>query len=189
MTQRAYLAGPEVFLPNPLDIAEAKKQLCAKYGLEGIFPLDASLDLAGLSKQDQGLKIGQANEALIRSCELLIANMTPFRGPSLDVGTAYEMGFARALGLSVFGYSNDCRPLVERTQVLIGATLAPDGKLRDDMDMEVEDFNMCDNLMIDAAVAASNSIIVIMDARKNPFTDLAGFEVCLRSIFYLPPEE
>ena len=42
----------------------------------------------------------------MRSCDLLIANCTPFRGVSMDVGTAFEIGFMRALGRPVFGYSN-----------------------------------------------------------------------------------
>jgi nucleoside 2-deoxyribosyltransferase len=37
---RVYLAGPEVFLPDALAIAAAKKRLCAAHGLEGVFPLD-----------------------------------------------------------------------------------------------------------------------------------------------------
>jgi nucleoside 2-deoxyribosyltransferase len=33
-------------------------------------------------------------------------NCSPFRGVSLDAGTAYEIGYACALGKPVFGYSN-----------------------------------------------------------------------------------
>ena len=38
--------------------------------------------------------------------DLVIANMTPFRGPSMDVGTAVELGYSFARGLPVFGYTN-----------------------------------------------------------------------------------
>ena len=48
-------------------------------------------------------KIAMRNETHIRSCQAVIANLTPFRGPSADVGTVYEVGFARALGLLIFG--------------------------------------------------------------------------------------
>ena len=37
---RAYLAGPEVFLPEAVAIGQRKKQLCAKYGFEGLYPFD-----------------------------------------------------------------------------------------------------------------------------------------------------
>ena len=53
---RAYLAGPDVFFPNPVEIGAAKKAICAEHGLEGVFPLDANLDLAGLSLEEQGYR-------------------------------------------------------------------------------------------------------------------------------------
>ena len=59
------------------------------------------------------MQISAGNEELIRSCRLLIANLTPFRGPSADVGTAYEIGFARALKLPVYAYSNVAGNLLE----------------------------------------------------------------------------
>jgi nucleoside 2-deoxyribosyltransferase len=42
----------------------------------------------------------------------MIVNLTPFRGPSADVGSAYEMGFMRALGRPIFAYSHDARPFL-----------------------------------------------------------------------------
>ena len=90
MTKRIYLAGPEVFCPNPRAIGQAKKDRCKHYGLEGVFPMDADVDLEELPLKDAGRLISRANEDLMQSCDLLIANMTPFRGPSMDVGTAFE---------------------------------------------------------------------------------------------------
>ena len=74
---RIYLAGPEVFLRKPLKIGAAKVAICAVHGLEGRFPLDAEIDLAGLSLEAQGLAIFRANERLLEDCDALIANMTP----------------------------------------------------------------------------------------------------------------
>ena len=31
----------------------------------------------------------------MQGCDAMIVNLTPFRGPSADVGSAYEMGFMR----------------------------------------------------------------------------------------------
>ena len=45
----------------------------------------------------------------------MIANLTPFRGPSADVGTVYEVGFMRALGRPVFGYATTAEPFTRRT--------------------------------------------------------------------------
>ncbi|MGF1492680.1 MAG: nucleoside 2-deoxyribosyltransferase [Microcoleaceae cyanobacterium] len=109
-----YLAGPDVFLPDPLQMANAKKAICSKYGLTGRFPLDQSLDLTGLSPQDAGLAIYRSNIQLMDRCDLIVANMTPFRGPSMDVGTAFEKGYMAAKGKPIFGYSNDGRIYAER---------------------------------------------------------------------------
>ena len=96
---RVYLAGPEVFLPEAWQVAERKKAICHQHGFNGVVALDTTLDLTGVVAREAGYRISQANETLIRSCELLVANLTPFRGPSADVGTAYELGFMRGLGL------------------------------------------------------------------------------------------
>ena len=58
----------------------------------------------------------------MRTCDLLIANLTPFRGVSTDAGTAFEVGFMRALGRPVLGYTNTIADYRERTE-RIGAPL------------------------------------------------------------------
>ena len=103
---RVYLAGPEVFLPDARAIGAQKCRLAAEAGLEGAFPLDAQLNLDRLPPSEQARRISVANEGLMRSCDALIANLTPFRGVSADSGTAFEVGFMRALGRPVFGYTN-----------------------------------------------------------------------------------
>merc|ERR1711879_232757 len=35
-----------------------------------------------------------------------IINCTPYRGPSMDAGTIFELGFMRALGKPCFGFTN-----------------------------------------------------------------------------------
>jgi nucleoside 2-deoxyribosyltransferase len=151
---RAYLAGPDVFRPDAAAVGERKKALCQAHGLQGLFPLDGEADPA----QDRvatGLAIFRANVSLILSCDLVIAEMTPFRGPSMDVGTAFEIGFAHALGLPVFGYSADVRPYVERVAEWNGRpVVGVDDTLRDRDGLIVEDFGMAENLMIWGALVA-----------------------------------
>ncbi len=109
---RIYLAGPDVFLPDAKTFAKTKKKLCAEYGFEGVFPLDPEIKNASeLAPAEPAETIARNNEALMRSCDLLIANCTPFRSVSMDPGTAYEVGFMRALGRPVLGYSNVEAPL------------------------------------------------------------------------------
>jgi nucleoside 2-deoxyribosyltransferase len=184
MTTRAYLAGPDVFLHDALEFAEIKKGLCARYGIEGVFPLDAVLDLKGLSSAEAAYRISAANEGLIRSCQLVIANMTPFRGVSADVGTAFEMGFARALGLSVYAYSNDTRSFTARARMAFRFNEDLKGNLRDENRMLLEEFSpLSDNLMLDGAVWSSSGTTVFTPRGVpvvDPFRDLTAFEMCLK---------
>ena len=83
--------------------------------------------------------------------DAVVANLTPFRGISADVGTAYEMGWAFARGLPVFAWSDDLRPICERVAT---ARPGPDGGLIDDADWEVENFDRPDNLMLTEGLAA-----------------------------------
>lgn len=183
MVPKVYLAGPEVFLPDPISIGKEKKDLSKAYGFEGVFPLDAHFDPADLIKIEQGLQISLNNEMLIQSCDLLIANMTPFRGPYMDVGTAFELGFARALKKPVFGYTNDAGKFTGRTlESLNRVKTRKDGRIEDSYHMEIEDFDMTDNLMIDGAIYNSTHTWVVAprESKKNYYSDLSGFEECLR---------
>ena len=179
---RVYLAGPDVFLPDPMTIARRKKALCAEYGFVGVFPLDACLDLSGLDGPSAAARIAAANEGLMRGCDLLIANMTPFRGPGMDGGTAYEMGFMRALGRPVFGYTNSPDPFATRTKNFVGAGVQrrADGTEEDEDGLQIEDFGLADNLMMAAAVTASGGEIAVCSA---PQDDLRSFVLCLKSAF------
>lgn len=178
MPPRIYLAGPEVFLPDPLAMGAQKAALCAKHGFEGVFPLDAILDLGGLSKRQQAARISSANEGLLRGCDALIANLTPFRGVSMDSGTAFEVGFMRSLGRPVLGYTNvvvHYRERAERYRRV--ATRLPDA---DAPDIQIEDFDCAENLMIEAAIVASGGSVVRRTVDPGlEMRDLSGFEACL----------
>ncbi len=183
MVPKVYLAGPEVFLPDPISIGKEKKDLSKAYGFEGVFPLDAHFDPANLEKKEQGLQISRNNEELIQSCDLLIANITPFRGPNMDVGTAFELGFARALKKPVFGYTNDAGKFTDRTlESLNRVKKRNDGQIEDSYHMEIEDFYLTDNLMIDGAIYNSTGTWVVAprESKKNYYTDLSGFKECLK---------
>jgi nucleoside 2-deoxyribosyltransferase len=42
---KIYLAGPDVFLPDAVELGRAKVELCAAYGLTGLFPLDNKVNV------------------------------------------------------------------------------------------------------------------------------------------------
>lgn len=175
---RIYLAGPEVFLPDALAVGAEKIALCARHGFEGVFPLVASLDLTGLTKVEQARRISAADEGLMRGCDLLIANLTPFLGVSMDAGTVFEVGFMRALGRPVLGYTNVVADYRVRAEQYRRA--APGLPEADAPDVQIEDFEGAENLMIEAAIIASGGGIVrsAVPAGRE-MRDLAGFEACL----------
>jgi nucleoside 2-deoxyribosyltransferase len=177
---RIYLAGPEVFLPDAQAVGARKAALCTQHGLDGVFPLDAGLDLAGLAKPEQARAISAANEGLMRSCAGLIANLTPFRGVSMDAGTAFEVGFMRALQRPVLGYTNvaaDYRARCEAYRRSVPQLALLDA---DHPEADIEDFEGAENLMIEAAILASGGAVVRTAVPAGQeMRDLAGFEACL----------
>ena len=177
---RIYLAGPDVFLPDPHTRAANLKSICAMHGLHGVSPLD---DLADEPTTWAALplarRIALRNEAHIAGAAALIANLTPFRGPSADAGTIFEIGFMRALGRPVFGWSNSARLFTDRTRAFLGpaATQDREGEWHDGEGLLIENFNLSDNLMIDAGIIASGGTLVAADEPR--WTSLASFERCV----------
>lgn len=179
--RRVYLAGPEVFLADAAAVGEAKKALCRARGIDGVFPLDGGLDLAGLSPEAAALAILRANESLIRGAAAVLANMTPFRGPHMDPGTAYELGYARALGLPVFGYSAVRTGMPVRVAAAHGPLQPhPDGGWADRDGLLVEDFGWPENLMPAGAVVEGGHPVVLPPYPvRDPWRDLTPFAACL----------
>lgn len=176
MSIRVYLAGPDVFLPRPDQRATAQKLICARHGLEGVSPLDPLPDeppewaMGGAAR-----RIALCNEAHIRRCAAVIANLTPFRGPSADPGTVYEIGFARALGRPVFGYATTTMHYAARVRLQSGkgnrAGCDAEG-------LQVEEFGLFENLMVAYAVQDSGGTLVCEDRER--WTDLTVFERCVQ---------
>src|SRR4029079_19808008 len=141
---KVYLAGPDVFLPDAVDIGRRKADLCTRHGLIGLYPLDNSVDVAAKAAS---LKIFRGNEAMMNEADAIIANLTPFRGPGADAGTVYELGYMAAPGNLCLVYSND--PIIYADRVRNFTTVeARNGRLIDADGLTVEDFGHSDNLMM-----------------------------------------
>lgn len=133
-----YLAGPAVFHPAAAHIFDYLKEVCARHGLIGISPLDSPADPAAIRR---------ANVEKIRGCRAVIACISPFRGAGADPGTAWEMGYAEALGKPVVAWCEDARPYIERVPHDPDADGRPFCRQHG---MLVEDFGLLDNLMLTA---------------------------------------
>lgn len=184
MTPKLYLAGPDVFLPDANKVGAAKKAICSEHGLVGVFPSDHVVLAPDMGPREQGRAIAAVMERLMADCEAMIVNLTPFHGPSMDVGSAFEVGFMRALGRPIFAYSNVSARFPERIGAFFGGRIAPraDGRLADPYGMEVENFDLVDNLMIDGGIIASGGFIVCEDAREaERYTSLSAFRRCVEN--------
>jgi nucleoside 2-deoxyribosyltransferase len=173
---KIYLAGPDVFLQDAVDVGRVKVEICARHGLTGLYPLNNKVNLESRSASR---KIFRGNEAMMDDAKAIIANLTPFRGPSADVGTVYELGYMAGSGKLCLGYSNDPSLYVERVAKF--NRIRKRGKrLADSDDLTVENFDLPDNLMIVHALNIHGCpLIVPKQASKDTWYDLASFEACV----------
>lgn len=150
-----YLAGFDVFRRDALEHGARLVAACAQYGFEGVYPLDAQAppDLDG---PRQAAWIYHANVEAIRAADIVMANVNDFRGPGEpDSGTAFEIGYAAALGKEIWAYTSDEGTLIERVPSV------PDAQGRVcERGYLVEDFGLAKNLMI-----ACSARLVQGDAR------------------------
>lgn len=175
-----YLAGPDLWFPDGQGLIARKRELCEEAGFIGV------------SGRETATVEREPNEAMarevyadtlvrLRSCEAVIANLTPWRGAGCDPGAAFECGFAAALGLPVFAYANlysaDEADHRTRVELMLGGGETDDGRLLDPDGCEVEDFGLPEALMLWAE--ARTFAQVVTDA---PWSDLSGFEACLEAM-------
>jgi nucleoside 2-deoxyribosyltransferase len=176
-TMKIYLAGPDVFLPDAVNIGRRKTEICAAHGLIGLYPLDNAIDP---SAGDISLNIFKGNEAMMDAADAIIANLTPFRGPGADAGTAYELGHMAARGKLCLGYSNDPSTYAKRVRQFTEVR-SQDGRLVDAKGLTVEDFGLTDNLMMIHALDLHGCALVTpKEAPEDIWHDLTAFEVCVR---------
>lgn len=152
---KVYLAGPDVFRADAGVYGEHLKRLCAGLGLTGLYPLDTEISTQA-GGHEAAAEIYHANIALIREADAVVANLNRFRGDEPDSGTAFEVGFATALGKPVWAYTEDGRSIVEQ---MTGQAAEADGHYQDARGYTIENFDLNLNLMLACSVT-----LVIGDA-------------------------
>lgn len=141
--QTIYLAGFDVFRIDAVDYGRSLQQLCQTFGFEGLFPLDAAAP-PDLTRAEHAAWISRANQAAIRSADMVMANLADFRGVGEpDSGTAFEVGFAAALGKDIWAYRDHDVPLLRH----VPSTSTPAGQVCE-RGYLVEDFGLQVNLML-----------------------------------------
>jgi nucleoside 2-deoxyribosyltransferase len=169
----AYLAGPDVFLPHAPAHAAAKLAICARHGILGRSPLNEDVaSLAAMDEAEAWRAIFAKDVALMEECDIIVANLTPFRGASADAGTLVELGWFLGRGRPAYGYSNCAMPFAARSAAQVAAVPDPiDG-------LTVGGFGLPDNLMIAGAVRV---FVTPEDGRDRAFDALDVFENCVRA--------
>lgn len=129
---KVYLAGPDVFRQDAIQQGKFLKQILEAHGHEGLYPMDN--EFGELTGPEAAKFIFNANKKMIESCDVVLANIIPFRGPSADPGTVWEMGYGLGLGKTVITYGIDSKDIYKKRVVVDS--------------MHIEDFGLYDNLMI-----------------------------------------
>lgn len=112
------------------------------------------------------MRIYRANIDLMNRAYAVAANMVRFRGPSMDVGTAFEMGYMLGLGKPVFAYY-DAAPFYGREEapgkyvdrVRVHCPVSEHDPRVDADGLTVDDFGMADNLMMIGALESGAGAI------------------------------
>jgi nucleoside 2-deoxyribosyltransferase len=172
MTATAYLAGPDVFLPNAVAHAARKVEICRRFGLRGLPPLNEEVETAA-SDLEVWQAIYQKDIAMMERCDIIIANLTPFGGASADSGTLIEVGWFLGKGKPIFGYSNTTESFESRMRRQLGDAHAEFG---------IEGFHLPDNLMIVGAVQSGGyPVFVPNDDKARGIDALDVFETCVEA--------
>jgi len=197
---KLYLAGPGVFLPDPLAHAEKQRALCERYGFTPLHPTDNGLtgggqstaalarlyeavklyrtdiqqSLMALPSEDMrcAMQIYLGNIKYVRECDIVVANCNAFRGALVDDGTAYELGLGHGLGKPAYGYIATALPVVQNVPRRYPCTIQADGVPMDqDGYLVIENFGNALNLMLECGILLSGGRLVE-----------GSFEDCLQAI-------
>ncbi len=168
-----YLSGPDAYFEDAFKVASDKCALCDRHGFIGLTPLDSEVD--SNSPQNLPLEIYKNNLQLMENADLIIANITPFRGSGMDQGTAFEVGYFAALEKPILLYSNDHRDYKKRVN--------PNQKT-DDNGHHIEDFGDAESLMI--IQASWTDVFHDPIDEEEKFSSLKNFESALK---FLSQEE
>jgi nucleoside 2-deoxyribosyltransferase len=113
---QVYLGGPMVFDPDPPAIFERMKTLCRNQGVVGVAPLDNQIGLEDLPPgKDLLERIVRADIALMDRLDAGVFCLDSFRrAPEMDAGTAFEIGYMKALHKPIAGWTRDTRPYPQK---------------------------------------------------------------------------
>jgi nucleoside 2-deoxyribosyltransferase len=172
---RVYLAGPMVFDLDPLRIFQRMKAICEECGVTGVAPLDNQIGLEEVPPGKTLLEaIVRADIGLMDQVEAAVFCLDGFRrGPEMDPGTAFEVGYMKALGKPLAGWTRDVRPYPQRvadffrdtygaglTATAAGMVGGTSGLLRDPDGVLVHSEGCVQNAMVHVGIELAGGVVV-----------------------------
>jgi len=160
MTSAIYLAGPEVFLPPAIrqDILRQKKAILNSLGMQALSPCDNDAEVTLDAEGASAIYLG--NIRMMESAAGALVNLTPFRGPSADSGTVFELGFLVARHVPAVGYSSCRQSYPQRV---------PSSEMGIDLNgAAIEPFGLADNLMLICGLETNQHCGLVLGNRTMP---------------------
>jgi nucleoside 2-deoxyribosyltransferase len=173
-----------VFDPDPLPIFTRMKTLCREQGLVGVAPLDNQIGLEHLPPGKPLLeRIVRADIELMDQLEAAVFCLDSFRrGPEMDAGTAFEIGYMKALRKPLAGWTRDTRLYPARVADFLrdtfghelvttapGAVGGTSGLLRDQDGILVHSEDCVQNAMVHVGIELGGGAIVADRNWENAF--------------------
>lgn len=163
--KKVYLAGPDVFEKNSIELGKKYVQYAQSIGLVGLYPLDNKIDF---NQPNSDVEIYQLNKSLLESADYVVANLNDFRGAEPDSGTVWEIAYAIGIGKKVIGYVNNSKTMLERISETEKVTLK-DNVHYDKDEKVIENFGNSLNLMLQHSITqlVVGDITKALDAVKE----------------------
>lgn len=170
---KIYLAGPQVFRKDAIEHAQWQREICTKYDLIGIHPMDNNIDFSDLTyKTAEIIYRGDCRQIL--QCDITVADCNSFRGALIDDGTAYELGASNVgFWMPTYGYIEKLALGTELIPLRFPCKEELWKGMRVDADdyLLVDDFETSINLMMQCGMTDSGGRLVE-----------GNFEDCIRAV-------
>jgi len=146
-----YLADLIRYVENAEELYAKRKEICGKYGLDAITPLDWAGGVTQTESMNPYTKAANLTEnylQLIKECDAVVADLNNFRGYECANDVGFECGMGFELNRKLYGYMEDVRPCIEKIPHLIDEAEG----FRDMTGSNIENFNYPANLMFGSSM-------------------------------------
>ena len=167
---KLFLADSNIYYKDCHSRVEANIAFCSEHGFEAFHPLKSNFHAKeGMTPHEMAAAIAQNNLKQLDSCDVLMAELDPWRGCEVDTGVSFEVGYMLAKGKKIYGYMKDAATTY-CTRYPVKTFDEEDGVYRDEQGRRLEEFGLPVNLMV-----ATNLILVeggFQDAVKKLYEDM-----------------